>query len=194
MTRSRKFLVGVAMVTAVAITGVAVAALIFRLRGNGSSSGLDTNLTYLSANGTSDDELLQADDTGPDPIGPGMTLPARATYDIGHTTLSLSGGELVATIVNSYPGYWPTVHAVASSSSHSIVIQRVVTTGPDAALVTATLGPEFCGDPLNSGSREVDVAFLIGEVESGQDLTFSWDVEVVPAAEYVAGNCNAWSI
>lgn len=186
MSRRRKFVAGVALVTAIAITGVAVAALIFRLRGTGTTTGLNTSLSYTSANGTSDGAGLM------DPTGPGMS-PTRASYNIATSTLSFSAGELSLSITNNYPGYWVTAHAVAASSTHNIVIQRVVATGTDAALVTPKLDPQHCGDTLQSVQAEVDVAFQIGAVASGQNLSFGWDVEAVPASEYVAGNCNGWT-
>jgi hypothetical protein len=204
-TRNRLAVVGLAIVT-IAATSIAWSAITLRLPGHGTGTALNIAWDVVGSTPTTNDASGQLD-----PTGPGMS-PTRDTADIGMATAAFNSGSLVLTASSVYSGYrfsWlaeakPTGSTALKVQSVTLVDDPTVagsirftpgTDGPQGYVSPSTT--DGCGkslaSPMGSAGVSGEVKFPAGIPTDGRVFAFTLQVNLVPAASFVAGSCNSWS-
>lgn len=180
MSCTKKIAIALIIVTALATTGVALAQLLFHLRGSGTLNGLNTEAIWSAAVTTSDPAGTM------DPTGPGLA-PTRASYDFSTATVSLNAGQIVLDVTGAYSGLWSTVHGQVGTVG-DVVVAGITTDNPD---VIPSLRLEDCGKSLAAaGPFDIVTAFEYVNVPSGGTVNFTYALDLVPSSDFI-GSCPA---
>jgi hypothetical protein len=193
VTRRRKLISAGVIVTLVSlVAGVSYAAFNGRLKGSASVSALAFTLdpTVVASN----------DSNNLDPTGPG-DAPTRATYDVAKTTATITGNVVNVVMTGAYPGARATVSTtghVIGGGSAAFRVQGVSVVGALPAGVTLVTGidPIQCGATLANTATTwtyLSVDLKLVDVPDGASFSFSYQIDMVPAAAYVAASCNAFA-
>lgn len=199
MRERRRLIAWVAVLTVLAAAGIAYAISAWEFKVRGDSDTLTPVAWNAALNTTTNDTQ---GDASPDPTSGGLGSSeglTRGPLNVGYMNAAFSGGDLVLTAREVYAGYRSTARAFAQIPARGdLVIQRVVITNVGGAgYATFTPGvdligrlrPSDCGRAITAGTEEIrfDLQWM-----TGAKYNFTANIETVPLANYVAGNCVAY--
>lgn len=188
----RRLVAGVVALGVVLSAAAAQAAFQGKLHGAASVNALSIAWSSPGTAGSNDEG------TANDPSSPGMS-PTRETYNVGSTTVTApTTATLNISVSGGYNGYRATVTDLASvtgGGAAAFKIQGVTLSGtPAGTTITAGLDPALCGAALTSTAAAVTFEVKLVDISAApSSFTLNADVNIVPAAAFVAGSCVPWS-